>query len=430
MDYSPEELGPRLRAMRMAKGLSLTAFASRIFYTKGYLSKVETGLQTPSPDFIRRCDVELGANGALADLGAEPERATASAARSTGDGGEETWVMTMTPGGSSFTPIGRREALVGGVALLAGATLSRWPAAVANPGDQLGQHRVLFDATRELGQTAAPAAILPMLVGQAQALRALSRQLSGRVTNELAVLAARTAEFAGWMAQEDGDDHAALWWIDRAIEVARVTGDDHVASYALVRRALITLNQGDAATTVALARQAQSRPGTPARIRGLAAQREAQGHAIAGDYDECMRALDRAGGLLRDRQADQPAGPVIGTSHVADSVSVVTGWCLHDLGRPREAAEILDHQLARIPVSAVRASTRFGARRALAYAASGELEHACFLAREVIENLAHIQSATILEDVRKLAKTLRRWPANEHVRAIEPALTATLSLAR
>lgn len=427
MEPLPDELGPRLRALRIQKGLSLTAFARRVFYTKGYLSRVETGLQNPSPEFVRRCEAELGAGGTLAAVTEERDTTTSPAMVS--GRGEEIWVMTMSSNASGFTSIGRREALLGGAALVAGATLSRRPVAAASPHLQVGQHRVLFDTTRELGQTAPPSAILPMLVGQAQALRRLSHHTSHRETDELAVLAARTAEFAAWMAQEDGDDATALWWTDRAVEVATAVGDDYVASYALVRRALISLYQGDPATTIALARQARSRPGTPARVRGLAAQREAQGHALAGDYNACMGALDEAGRLLRDRRADQPAGPVIGTSHVSDPVAVVTGWCLHDLGRPHQAAEVLDQEVARIPVSAVRARARFGARRALAHAASGELEHACLLAREVIDNLTHIQSATILADVRKLAKTLRRWPGNKHVQALDPALTAALSIA-
>ena len=420
----PDELGPRLRALRLHNGLSLTAFARRIYYTKGYLSRVETGRQTPSPEFVRRCEAELGVAGGLAAASEETGRTAAPDV--VAGGGEEVWVMTMTPSGSAFTAVGRREALLGGAALLAGVASARRPA--TDPGDQVHHHRLLFDTTRELGQSTSPSVVLPMLVGQAQALRRLSRRTSARQATELAVLAARTAEFAGWMAQEDGDDRTALWWTDRAVEVADAAGDDYVASYALVRRALITLNQGDFATTIELARQARTRPGIPARIRGLAAQREAQGHALAGDYDACMRALDEAGRLLRD-QRTQPDGPVIGTSHVSDPVAVVTGWCLHDLGRPRQAAEILDREVARIPASAIRARTRFGARRALAHAASGELEHACDLAHEIIDNLEHVHSATILAEMGKLARTLRRWHGNEHVRALDPALTAALSFA-
>ncbi|NBH03695.1 helix-turn-helix transcriptional regulator, partial [Amycolatopsis sp. SID8362] len=38
--------GAELRRLRHAAGLSLTELADRVHYSKGYLSKVETGLTT------------------------------------------------------------------------------------------------------------------------------------------------------------------------------------------------------------------------------------------------------------------------------------------------------------------------------------------------------------------------------------------------
>jgi hypothetical protein len=332
----------------------------------------------------------------------------------------------MAPdGGSSFTAVGRREMLLGGAALLArlGGGVAARPSA-EHAGEHLEHHRRLFDAARRLGQVAPPTTVLPMLVGQAQALRTLAGEARGRDAVAVAALSARTAEFAGWMAQESGDDDAAEWWTGRAVRVAAEVGDPHTASYALVRRALITLYQGDAAATVAYAERAQMMPGTPARILGLAAQREAQGHALAGDYDSCMRALDRAAFNLAAAAGEAPGEPVIGTTHITDPVAVVTGWCLFDLGKPREAAAVLDREVARIPVSAVRSRLRFGVRQALAHATAGELEVACGLAETMIAQAAAIGSATILADLRKLAATLRRWHTHPAVRALGPAFNA------
>jgi hypothetical protein len=427
MTSLPESFGPRLRALRTAKGLSLSEFARRLYYSKGHLSRIETGVQAPSLELVRRCDAELDAKGTLVAMMSRRTPANPPETPS-GSVAEEVWIMAMTPdGGSSFTPVGRRDVLLGGAAMLAGLTVPGARLTPANVDEQLLHHRRLFDATRELGQISPPATVLPMLVGQAQALRALSTQVSGRASVHVATLAARTAEFAGWMAQEAGDNDAATWWTAKAVQVATAVGDDHMASYALVRRALITLYQGNAAATIALAQQAQSRKDTPPRILGLAAQREAQGHALAGDHDACMRALDRAGRLLRDSRADQPAGPVIGTKHVQDPVAIVTGWCLYDLGRPVAAAATLDREVAHIPASAIRARTRFGARQALAHAAAGELEHACELARAIVGQTGQVGSATILTDVRRLATTLRRWHTHPEVRALDPAITLALT---
>lgn len=61
--------GPRLRELRRtAKGLSLSEFARRVFYSKGFASRVETGASMASAEFARRCDAELGAGGALVAL--------------------------------------------------------------------------------------------------------------------------------------------------------------------------------------------------------------------------------------------------------------------------------------------------------------------------------------------------------------------------
>ncbi|QFU90760.1 helix-turn-helix domain-containing protein [Amycolatopsis sp. YIM 10] len=412
--------GPRLRGYRTGIGISLTEFARRLYYSKGYVSRVETGLQAPSVEFARRCDAELDAGGALAALVPVHEPDAATQPEHDDDG---IWTMTMTPDGrTSFTPVRRRDILLGGAAVLAAAGIRRpLPAPVAG---QLAHHRELLESARGLGQVTPAAHVLPMVVGQAQALRGLARE--GIARAEVGVLSARVAEFAGWMAQEAGDNDGAAWWIARSIKIARETDDRQTLAYAYVRRALLSMYQGDARTTVELARQAQKEPDTPPRILGLAAQREAQGHALAGDYDRCMRALDVAARQLDLAREKVPEGPTIGTSHVRDPVAVVTGCCLYDLGRPGEAAAVLDRELPRIPASAVRARLRFGVRQALAHAATGDLERACALTASMLEQVATIESATILADVTKLAATFRRWHAHPEVRALDPVFGRVL----
>ncbi|RSN34521.1 hypothetical protein DL990_12760 [Amycolatopsis sp. WAC 01416] len=60
--------GAELRRRRKAAGLSLTELAVRTHYSKGYLSKVETGLSAPNPALAALCETELGAEGALKPL--------------------------------------------------------------------------------------------------------------------------------------------------------------------------------------------------------------------------------------------------------------------------------------------------------------------------------------------------------------------------
>lgn len=280
------------------------------------------------------------------------------------------------------------------------------PGLAGNRGRNAGGVPLLFTHYRRLGQNVEPGFLLPGLIAQTHTLRELSAHADSRTRRELLALGSRYAEYVGWLVQETGDEQAALWWTQRAVDLAAAGGDRALAGYALVRRALVTLYQDDAEQTVALAQRAQSDT-LPSRIRGLAAQREAQGHALAGDRDACQRALERARVLLA-RQVDDADAPVIGPMHLPDSVGMVTGWCLFDLGRPREAAEQLNRQLARVSPDAVRTQVRYGVRRALAYAADGEIDHACTLTEPLLDGVAAVRSATVTIDLRRLARV---WPA-------------------
>ncbi|MFI9255253.1 helix-turn-helix domain-containing protein [Streptomyces sp. NPDC053069] len=64
--------GTELRRLRTAAGMSLAELARELGTGKGYLSRLERGLQRPSEPFARACDKALGADGALLELAAGP----------------------------------------------------------------------------------------------------------------------------------------------------------------------------------------------------------------------------------------------------------------------------------------------------------------------------------------------------------------------
>ncbi|MBN6036543.1 helix-turn-helix transcriptional regulator [Amycolatopsis sp. 195334CR] len=414
--------GTELRRRRNEAGLSLTQLAAKVHYSKGYLSKIETNRKPPPPELARLCDVALAAKGALTAL--VPAHLTGAPLPETQDD-SEVWIMNLSADGSSwFRPMGRREAMAMGVGSAIGFGLG-----TAGLGATSGETTALaalhahFDQFRRLGQTASPGVVLPALVAQTHTIQ----QLAGRATehhrNDLLLLGARYAEYAGWMAQESGDDKAALWWTDRAVEMAEAGGDHDLAAYSLVRRALVTLYRDDARQTIELAQHAQSFP-VPARIRGLAAQREAQGHALAGDRDACLRSLDEAQELLG--RADAAPGPVLGTTNLPNPAKMVLGWCMFDMGRAREAAEVLDREVDLIPAEALRTRARYGIRRALAHATANEVDHACALTHELIGLIDVVSSATITLDVQRLRRTLARFRSQPAVREVSPLLDAAL----
>ncbi|MFF3115637.1 helix-turn-helix domain-containing protein [Kitasatospora sp. NPDC057904] len=66
-----EAPGAVLRRMRGERGMSLSALAKQAHFSKGYLSRIETGERPMSLDVARACDAVLGGEGGLAALVSE-----------------------------------------------------------------------------------------------------------------------------------------------------------------------------------------------------------------------------------------------------------------------------------------------------------------------------------------------------------------------
>jgi tetratricopeptide (TPR) repeat protein len=394
MNQEFRSFGEELRRRRLTAGFSLSKLAQSVHYSKGQLSKVERGIKAPSRELARLCDTVLQADGRLAAL--------------------------VTPG-----PTSRRQVLTAGA--LAVPVLYLGHAAVSvhiDHADLAGTFRLLFDHYRNFGQDTDPSTLLPPLAAQTDAVQEFARISRGNTSRKLLILGSRYADYTGWLAQEAGNDLAALRWTRRAVALASASGDTGFAAYGLVRHALVTMYRNDARQTTQLAESAQASD-LPPRIRGLAAAREAQGHAIAVDYSSAMRALDRASSLL-SKAADDTEQPVIGTGNLTDPAEMIRGWCFYDLGRPADAARVIDRQLAAIPAHATRTRTRYATRRALSYAAAGDIDHACQLATGLLGDISRVRSATIAKDLHALARTLGRYPANPAVRELSPRLGTAL----
>ncbi|MET9203688.1 helix-turn-helix domain-containing protein [Streptomyces bacillaris] len=404
----PLRFGAELRRLREEAGMTLKQLAEVTTYSTGHLSKIERGVNPPTMSLAQCCDAYFNAGGRLRRLFSAEDQSAGSRPRPA-----------------------RRRVIVTGVGSLIAARMADGGGS-GYVGDQDPPPGALFQEQlhqmKRLGQSLAPGAMLPVLRSQASTVTALASRTTGSSRAGLLITASRFAEYIGWMAQENGDETTALRATAEAVELAQAGGDTDLADYALVRRALVTYYNGDAPRTIALARQAQ-RSAAPPRVRGLAAQREAQGHALAGDERACRRALERARDLLA-ADVDPSAGPVLGTTQLKDPVSMVEGWCLHDLGRPRQAADVLERQCRRIAPHALNTRARYGLRHALALAASGEIERSCETARELLAFMSVVPSATVRTDVRRLDREWSRFRGNPVVRGLRPALANVLGAGR
>jgi Helix-turn-helix domain len=403
-----ESFGELLRECRVAAGLSMGQLAKRIHYSKGYLSKIENDLKPPHETVARLCDSELAASGRLVE-----------AARSARD---RVATAGPTSGATASLTLDRRQVLVAGTVF--GMTLAGGPRPVPDERVIAGI-RTTFEHLRELGMQTSPVVVLEPLIAQVHTVCALARENPEPIRARLLLLAARIAEYTGWMSQEAGDEQNALWWTRHAAELTSASGNQEIASYAFVREAGLALYRQDPISTVDLARQAQRIGPAGPRTLALAARREAQGHALMGDRDSYQRAMDRAVELLDSSPSDTRAYPVLGST-APDPVELARGWALCDLGQPAESAVVLGRELARLPAVSRRSRARFGVRRALAHALSGEVDQSCLTLAETLDDVAHVDSATVRMDLRDLARNLGRWSNHGAVRAISPELRRVL----
>ncbi|MET8994337.1 helix-turn-helix transcriptional regulator [Amycolatopsis sp. NPDC004169] len=418
--------GTHMRQVREQAGMSLTALATKINYSKSYLSKIENDLKPPTPDIARRCDAAFGTVGLLSSLVRQP-----GAEPTTERGADETWAMIGDAGGEPrFHRLPHGLGALPGLDAAPGLRLTgraAYPAAIDE--SVLEGLLATFEQYRRLGTVSSPGTVLGPVIAQVLALRAMAA--SGQpepLREQVLLLASRAAEYVGWMSQEAGEEAGALWWTHRAAAIAEEAGDHHFAGYALVRQAEIAMYRQDPLTTIDLAIQAQAVRGAGTRIRGLAARCEAQGLALIGDANGYHRALERATNLLAEQDSPTPGTPHLGSTSVADEIGLSQGWSLYDLGRHAEAAEVLDAHVIGIAAGARRARARFGARRVLAHAASGEFERACALAPAVLRDARYVDSATIRTDLRELAKVVARWHRHPGARELRLELSALLRL--
>jgi len=265
----------------------------------------------------------------------------------------------------------------------------------------------MFAEQRRLGRTVSPTLVLPVVAAQTRLTLAMAAAARAGERRALLVLAARYAEYTGWMAQEAGDEAAAIAWTAEAARAAAAGGDPELARYALVRRAEIDLYRGDAAGVIAHSVGAQ-RDGGRDRVTGLALEREAQGHALSRDRGRSERAADRAQEVLATAGAAAGADG-LGPLSAPNRHALVTGWCLFDLGRPEAAAELLDREVPLVPESARREVARFGARRAIAHALAGDPGTAATLAVQLLPVATQVDSATVRVDLQRLLTVLGRW---------------------
>lgn len=194
------------------------------------------------------------------------------------------------------------------------------------------------------------------------------------VGRRLLTASGELAQLAGWTASDAGRFDAAHRLYVGGVDAAEAAGDAPLAANLLSSLSYQMANTGAAADALLLARTAVKGANGAATgaVRALLTERVAWAAAKSDDEDMARRALDAVDDAF-DEAGDEPEW-VYWLSR--DEIDTMAARVNIQLGRPADAAELLEPVLARYPVLSARESALYWAELAEAHARACDLDAA------------------------------------------------------
>lgn len=228
---------------------------------------------------------------------------------------------------------------------------------------------------------------------------ALGRRLFGAVAD--------LTRLAGWTSYDIGAHGLAQRYFVQALRLAQASGDRVYGGYVLVTMSRQAVYLGHGREAVQLARVAQQGVGTsaPAVVQALLHAAEARGHGLLGEMRACSAALARA---ERSLEAARAGDEVPYWARFFDEAQLADefGHCHRDLQQYRASAQYAERSLqlrgpayarSRVFCRTVLASARLGL---------GEVDLACALGGEAMQQATEMRSTRAVEYVRDFGRRL------------------------
>jgi len=387
--------GSEVRRLRITAGKSLDRLGAEVYLSRSQLGKIEQGGARGSYQLALSLDTALGAHGRLTRLFLEECARVGPVAPDT-------------------------DILARGGPVPSGA---RGP----DPADRAAMATARLQALRVRSHQAGPQSIVHELADGVAELHRLAGGAAPDAANPVWPVILRYAELLGWTTQELGHDAVALRWTRAMADWARRLGDTDALGYALIRQSQRARRRGEAEAAVILARRAGDMGGISPRLAQLAAQREAQACALAGDEPAYRKAIDGYHALVAaPPQTEHEAARLPWWGPAPDPAfersRLLEATCLVDLADFRAATTLFDQGMTHL--GAVRTGyARLAIRHAIACAHVGEPEHACQIMLGALPTVARQGSASLRGDLKLLSRVLNRYRRSPAVRALLPDLT-------
>ena len=395
---SAARLGAELRALRAVHDLTLAGLSVRVGYSAQYISQVEHGRTAPSEAFVRVCDVELGADGALMQLlpAVIFEQAQHRSARAAARRG----VDIQSDQEDDVDPINRRELAATGTAAVLGLGAAAAPASARHVDPALPghwEHLLAIIGTHDAAH--GPREVLGTARRELRLITEHRKVATGDLRSALMRVEARWAVHAGWLCEDTGDRRGRATLLEHALDLAREADHPDLMAWARARQA----QWADLSSAIRIAETGLRTPRAGAHTRALCAVRAAHAHAHIGNANATERLLARA----YDLAAKDSAAPPLSVS-VPLAEHVVRCWearCWAALS-PARGVELYDGVLRDWPRGRTRDGGLYLARLARACADAGELDRARAEGRKAFAIARATRSTVAARELKQLTVTL------------------------
>lgn len=263
---------------------------------------------------------------------------------------------------------------------------------------------------------------LPDAVGLIAAIDLAARQVGEPIRRDLLTLAARAAEFGGWLHRDAGAVEQATYWYDRAMEWAQEARNPAMQGYLLVRRSQLAYDQRDPIRVASLAEAAVDGPWQlPPCVQAEAAQQQALGLALLGRPTADVDATLRHAWELLEQQPSGTGAEDLGAVLTADTLVLRSAVCWTEAGEGRRAADLFEQVLS-AGVLSRRDAGYFTARQAAAYARIGDSDTAAALAVRAVTVAKPVGSHRTMRVATDVATALQPWRERPAVRELHEAI--------
>jgi tetratricopeptide (TPR) repeat protein len=274
----------------------------------------------------------------------------------------------------------------------------------------------MLDSYAAIDNLTGPSSLLPAMPMQLAFIESRLVGTSGSERRRLSYVAARLAEFLGWLHHDGGGLRAAMQWSNRALDLAAPTGDPGLLSYIWMRKSNIAsdLRRRDLALSFASA-ALESAPLLAPRLRAVARRQEAHAYALAGDLPSCATAIDDA---HADASRDDDEHGIAGYC-TASFVEMEAAQCWTELGRPERAVPVLERSLRSWDPAFRRDSGLCLARLASAQAQTEQPDESVSTARRaiaIVEETRSERTIRVLASLPGLLDNIGARDASEEAR--------------